>query len=424
MPPDDIALYDEMTAPKSPVERSHVIRWIHKDGRVIWTESRNSVIRDEAGRAVAVMGIARDITERKMAEKALQASEEKFRNLVENFPVGIGITALDGRPILRNIAQARILGYDSAEELFSFPVITRYYNPEDRKRFIEQAGKGMVKDFEVQMKRKDGSPVWCSLTAIPQTNEEGEQQFITVTQDISERKQAEDILRSSREEMRNLAMHIESVREEERTLIAREIHDEFGQTLTALQMDMFWLKGQIPGNRRQVIAKIDEMLGLVDATADRVREISYELRPGILDDFGLEAALEWAVNNFAERTKIKCDVTVEPENVTLDKDLTTVIYRILVESLNNIARHAGATGVKVSLRVNSEQAAFHIEDNGRGITPDEVRDHRSFGLLGMKERVTYRGGKIDIRGVPGEGTFIDITLPLRKGESNAADSNR
>ncbi|MGE5311441.1 MAG: ATP-binding protein [Nitrospirota bacterium] len=218
------------------------------------------------------------------------------------------------------------------------------------------------------------------------------------------------------EELRNLSLYLQTAREEERTRIAREIHDELGQALTALKMDLFWLRKRLGPEAGAFEAKTDSMEKVIDDTIATVQRLSGELRPGILDDLGLAAAIEWQAGEFEKRTGIPCRVQVSPEDITLDRDRSTTVFRIFQEALTNVARHAHATEVAVSLEQGEARVNLTVVDNGRGITEKELSSSKSFGLLGIRERVRFLGGDIVIEGRPKKGTTVRVAIPLDRTE--------
>jgi signal transduction histidine kinase/tetratricopeptide (TPR) repeat protein len=230
----------------------------------------------------------------------------------------------------------------------------------------------------------------------------------------ADRKRVEDELRSSREQLRNLSRYLQSVREEERSQIAREIHDELGQTITALKLDLLGLKDELTKKGRTLAKKADSMVSLTDRSLQAVHKICGELRPKLLDDLGLAAALEWQVEEFAKRTGIKCTVRFEPQEITVDPDLSITLFRIFQEALTNIARHAGATRVEASLRRVGSKLLLEVGDDGKGITEGQVSHPKSFGLVGMRERIRPHGGELKIRGRRGKGTRVTVTVPLEE----------
>ncbi len=218
-------------------------------------------------------------------------------------------------------------------------------------------------------------------------------------------------LRESEEKYRDLAYHLQTLREEERTQISREIHDELGQTLTALRMDLFWLQENIAGHDGRLLNKVGSMMGLVDDTIEKVRKISSYLRPGILDDLGLSAALEWLADDTSGRCPIKCTVNITPPHLEVDAGISTDIFRIVQESLTNITRHAKATRAEISLSERDDHIFLDISDNGIGISAEHVNDTRSFGLIGIRERAAFHSGEALIGGIAGSGTTISVKIP-------------
>jgi tetratricopeptide (TPR) repeat protein/two-component sensor histidine kinase len=229
-----------------------------------------------------------------------------------------------------------------------------------------------------------------------------------------DRKVVEDELERSREELRNLTRHLQSVREEERTHIAREMHDELGQTLTVLKLDLLGLKDSLPKGKKSLLNKTESMLTLAESSLQTVRRISSELRPKILDDLGLPEAMKWQGEEFQNRTGIKCSVSIDPENMELDKEVSTALFRIFQESLTNVARYAKASKVDVKLVQMGGVLELNIQDNGKGIVDEDGSKEKSFGLIGMRERVRYLGGEFKIDGKKKKGTIITVKIPMQE----------
>lgn len=227
-----------------------------------------------------------------------------------------------------------------------------------------------------------------------------------------ERRLAEDKLRRSLDQLRALTSYLQYVREEERTRIAREVHDELGQALTGLKLDLSWLASRLPKVAPPLADKARTMIGHVDATIHTVRRIATDLRPGILDSLGLVAAIEWQANEFQNRTRIPCVVQTNVADPPWDPNVSTVFFRIFQETLTNIIRHAKATRVEVRLIEEAGRLVLVVQDNGRGISDEEIAGSRSLGLLGMRERATLISGEITLRGKPGAGTTMTLRVPL------------
>lgn len=238
----------------------------------------------------------------------------------------------------------------------------------------------------------------------------------------TERRRAEERLRESHEQLRALSVYLQHVREEERTRIAREVHDELGQALTSCKLDLAWLTNRLPKNLKPLIERTRALTAHIDSTIQTVRRIATELRPGILDHLGLVAALEWQANEFQTRTGIKCDVHADFQEPLLDTELSTTFFRIFQETLTNIIRHAGATHVSVHLNQEEDRLILTVTDNGRGISQADISNPRSMGLLGMKERAALLGGEFSIGpGRGGKGTRATVSIPFHPSGPNDDD---
>ncbi|HLJ39766.1 MAG TPA: response regulator [Steroidobacteraceae bacterium] len=231
-------------------------------------------------------------------------------------------------------------------------------------------------------------------------------------QEIGERAAAEKDLKASQESLRALAAHLQSVREEEWTRIAREFHDQLGQALTGLKMDLTWITGRLPAGARVLRERAQSMSELIDATMESVRQIVSRLRSDVLDQLGLPAAIVWQAEEFQRRSGLRCVVSLPAAPLALDSSRATAVFRIFQELLTNVARHANATRVEVNLRCNGGQLLLSVEDNGRGIDSEAAQSPKSLGLMGVRERVLPFGGRIYVRGVHGKGTVVKVTVPI------------
>jgi signal transduction histidine kinase len=229
---------------------------------------------------------------------------------------------------------------------------------------------------------------------------------------MTERKRAEEELRTSREQLRALSVYTQSAIEEERKRIAREIHDELGQELSLLQLELGLLSDQLPKSPKSLLSKAKAMTDLIDSSIRSVQRISTDLRPTLLDNLGLGAAVEWAVKEFQKKTKIRCQVSVVPPELKLDQERSTVVFRIVQEALTNVLRHAKASHVMVRLEKHQESVVLTVRDDGSGIAADKIKDPHSVGLAGMRERLRPWNGTLAISGKPAQGTEVIVTLPL------------
>ena len=230
----------------------------------------------------------------------------------------------------------------------------------------------------------------------------------SINKEIADRRLVEESLDRSRKQFRDLSAHLQTVREDERGRIARDIHDDLGQCLTTLKLNLALLVEDIPEDALMLRPKISEMSELVDGTIRSVRRIISELRPHLLDDLGLTAAIEWQSADFQKRTGMPVSLSIYPREILLDQERSTVVFRILQEALLNVARHAGATAVTVGLTEIDGEVELTIEDNGRGITREELENPKSFGLMGIRERAESQGGHVTITGKPKEGTSVAV----------------
>lgn len=222
---------------------------------------------------------------------------------------------------------------------------------------------------------------------------------------------AQEQLRESHERLRALSVYLQTIREEERTRIAREVHDELGQALTSCKLDVSWIAGRLPKDAKNLLEKARSLSTHIDATIQMVRRIATELRPGVLDHLGLAAALEWQANEFQTRTGIRCDVKSRGPTRQLDQNVNTALFRIFQETLTNVIRHAGATHVLVNLKEADGRIILEVRDNGRGIAEDKMANPKSMGLLGMRERAALLGGTFRIGPGAGGGTLVAVSIP-------------
>ena len=250
--------------------------------------------------------------------------------------------------------------------------------------------------------------------SISQVREGGSHYFTVILRDVTERVRAEADLRASREEIKRMALTANRVREQEKGRVARELHDELGQALTALKMDAAWLRENLAAPRDELGAKLAEMQLLLDGTVAATRRISADLRPLVLDDLGLVAAAEWLVQNFTVRTGVPCELAIAP-GLDLGEPHATTVFRALQESLTNIAKHARASQVEVNLEREGAELVLEIRDDGSGFDSRMPRREDAFGLSGMADRAALLGGSVAVQSAPGEGTAVVLRLPLPEG---------
>jgi PAS domain S-box-containing protein len=405
-------------------------RYICKDGMHRWLLWNAAPFPKQQ----LIYAIVRDVTEHEYATDELSKSEGKLYDIIQRSPIPAFMIGRDHRVMywnraleaLSSIKAEEVIGTREQWRAFypserptmadlladeSLESIPRWYSEKWRKSdLLEEAYDGT--DFFPTL--GDGGK-WLHSTAAVIRNSLGKLIGAMETlEDVTQRKKAEEELRSSREELRNLYSRVQSSREEERTQVAREVHDELGQQLSMLHIDLTWLEDQLPKNKKAMLERVRSMQELVDQTVESVRRIATKLRPALLDDFGLSAAVEWQAGEFQTRTGIECRVTSNKDAIVIDRERSTIIFRIFQEALTNVSRHAHATKVDVRLLEHDRGLILWVRDNGRGIAEPEVLSSKSLGLIGMRERVHPWGGKVEISGIPGQGTTIIVTLPCKE----------
>jgi PAS domain S-box-containing protein len=264
--------------------------------------------------------------------------------------------------------------------------------------------------------RADGKefPIEASIS---QAGEPGRRYFTVILRDITLRRQGDELVLRQQQELRDLSARVLEAREEEKTRIARELHDELGQLLTALKMDLAWLRERLPAQARELAARAEGMSALLDRTVASSRRIASDLRPLMLDDLGLADAAQWLVQDFGQRSGIRLEMRA-PEGAAFDalaKGAANAVYRAIQESLTNIARHSGAKNAWVLLAREDGGVLVEIEDDGRGIGPGDLEKASSLGLKGMRERVAYYGGSFEVGRAPRGGTRLRLRVPLQPG---------
>jgi signal transduction histidine kinase len=313
-------------------------------------------------------------------------------------------------------------GFASPDELIqSRQDISRqvYVDPNRREEFkLQIEEQGAVRGFEHEVFRKDGSRLWISVNARAVRDEKGAIQYYEGTvQDIAERKAAEENLKATSKQLRALSARLQSAREEEGTRIAREIHDELGSALTSLKWDLEemdkMLSTSIDQSEHAALRnKLQAPMKLADTAISAIRRIASELRPSILDDLGLVAAIEWQAEQFQSRTGIVCQCDCSLEKVELTEQQSTAFFRILQEALTNVLRHAQATKVNIKIKKEKGYFTLSVSDNGKGISESEKSEQQSLGILGMRERAYLIGGEVSITSAEGQGTVVTLRVPI------------
>ena len=398
--------------------------WVHRklNGEDFWIDA-SLVVIPLGGRNI-IYSVWRDITKQKRMEDALKRSERRYRKMFDNSPLpGLVFDRDTLATVAVNKAATEHYGYTGRE--FLRMNVTELHPPDEVPELLAHlSGSGVViRKTPWKHIKKDKTVIDVEMSAHTLEFSKTDRRIMVQINDITERKQAEEKLRKSYEHLRILSAHIEKVREEERVNIARELHDVLGQLLTTLNMDVSWLKKRVPGAQKPIVEKVDSMSALVKQAVTTVQKVSSELRPAILADFGIGPAIECGAQAFERQSGIAVLLNIDPD-IELDDERSLAIFRVFNEALTNIARHASATRLEVNLSKQENNVVLVVKDNGKGITEEEIGNPRSFGILGMKERVHSLEGELMITGMKGRGTVVKATIPLgEEGKIYDQDTN-
>jgi PAS domain S-box-containing protein len=388
--------------------------FVRKDGVRVPVLIGGAILEDSRDEGVSFVI---DLTTRKRAEGSLKL----FRALIDQSNDGFEVVDPDtGRFLDVNETSCRQSGY-TREELLSMRVPDIEAVAVDFSswpKLVKEIRRAGFKIHEGRHRRKDGStfPIEISVRYVKLDRD----YLIAVVRDITERKQAEEAFKNSQSQMRALSVRLQSVREEESERIAREIHDELGQALTTLDMDLIWLQQKLETEKSPLLhsqfkRRTRTTRSLLEATVRSVQRISAELRPAMLDDLGLSATLEWQADEFGNRTGIRCRWRSKPVTARLNRDQATALFRIFQEILTNVARHARARSVSLKLVQSHCELILEVVDDGKGFNEGKLLAHKSLGLLGMRERAAFIGGRFEVCSALGKGTKITVTVPAGSG---------
>ncbi len=379
-------------------------RWVHGLGTLKF---------NEAGVPVTMVGTIRDITTGKQAAEELLHSEQKYRLLFYDNPLPMWMTTIPELDFI-DVNESAIKQYGYSREEFLKMNIRDLRLAEDLPDFmkeLENMKPGEINAKACRHKKKNGTIIHAE-TYSHQIIYEGKPVWLSLANDVTDKNKAEEKLQKSYQDIRQLAFNLQNIREQERTNIAREIHDELGQQLTGLKMDIYWLSRKIDTADTEITNKLRESLELINATVASVRKIATDLRPSILDDLGLIAALEWQGEEFEKRSGTQVEFINEAGDFELKPESVTAVFRIFQELLTNVARHANATLVKVLLKKTNDSLFFSLTDNGVGFDPESISKKKTLGLLGIKERTLLLGGTYEFKSKAGEGSETIISIPL------------
>jgi hypothetical protein len=394
----------------------NVLMALRADGEEFPIEASISQHSDGERRLFTV--ILRDITERVRSESLLERSESRLRGILDS--AMDAIITVDGNQhvVMFNAAAEAMFGCPQAEAIgapLSWFIPERFRGA--HAGHVRGFGEGTIVSRRmgalrlVTGLRRNGIefPIDASISQV--SGRDGK--FYTVIlRDVSARVLAEEALRRSKEELHELASAAHRAREQEKSRIARELHDELGQALTALQMDVAWCRAKIPPDKDGMAMRLSRMETLLETTVAATRRISADLRPLMLDDLGLLPALEWLVESFTEHTSIRCELAVGNADLELPDLQATAVFRTVQESLTNIAKHAGASRVDVAIEHRDSELTVSVRDDGVGFSPEASRKPNSYGLLGLRERAALLGGEARVTSAPGRGTHVEVRFPV------------
>ena len=390
------------------------------DGRKAWLEFSNSFLTITDEKKIT-LSVVKEISKRKKSEIELRESEYKFKMLFNNANDAVFVTQLSpeksyGDFIEVNDLACKKLGYTKDEFLLLSPsgIISQKCIDDFNIYMRNLLEEGHVLyDTVYRAKDKKLFPVEVNSHLFLFNDKST---VLSIARDITDRKQAEEKLKRSSKLLRDLATHLQTVREEERTMIAREIHDELGQVLTALKIQISLLSNKLNPDQISLKEKINSLTDLIDQSVESVQKISAKLRPTILDELGLNAAIEWQSEEFEKLTNIKCALVLPKDDLKLEPDKSTAIFRIFQEALTNVARHSGADKVSISLLTDQSNLNLEVSDNGKGISTEQIKDFKSLGIHGMEERAIIFGGQVTFDSFSGKGTKVKVEIPIDQGK--------
>lgn len=393
-----------------------VLMALRADGEEFPIEASISQHAEDGNKVFTV--ILRDITERVRAESLLARSEARLRGILDSAMDAI-ITVDDRQHIVLFNSAAEAMFGCSREEAVGAPLA--WFIP-DRFRAAHASHVRSFGETGTVSRRMGALRIVTGMrhngeefpidASISQITERGSKFYTVILRDVTARVRAEEALRRSKHELQGLGVIAHQAREQEKSRIARELHDELAQSLTALQMDVAWCKEKLPAGQDGLAKKLQRMETLLDTTVAATRRIAADLRPLMLDDLGLLPAVEWLVENFTQRTGIPCELAVSTSNLDLHKMHSVAVFRIIQESLINIAKHAKASRAEVAIEQSDGEITINVQDDGLGFSPENARKPNSFGLVGLREQAYLLGGNAVIHSAPGKGTNVEVRLPL------------
>jgi PAS domain S-box-containing protein len=390
----------------------------------VYFENHIGPVIDSKGEITGVVGVAIDITERKQIEDTLRLNQENLDLALKSVEMGVWHYDISRNKRIFDENTCRLLDIEPTTFKGTPNEFYEVVHPKDRAKLRKELkisiSTNVPYSVDYRVMRKDGTVRYISARGKRISWPDGKaKEMLGILWDSTDGKLIEEKLKKSEaglkhysEELRALYKHLDTVIEKERNQIARDLHDDLGQKLAALNLNISWIRSRMGVQSRRVNDKLAEMEGLLSEAVESINKTSYRLRPAILDKMGIKAALEWQLSDISKSTGISYNISFVPEEISIDRDMSLTIFRIVQEGLTNVVRHSKATHVSVSFSLDWNTLRLSVRDNGIGIAQDKVTDSKSFGLIGMRERVSYYGGVLEIIGRPGKGTIIRIKLPL------------
>ena len=384
-----------------------------RNGEKFWAIVSARRVLNDTGELMFLQAEHFDITARKKLEKEIYLASLYARNLLEASLDPLVTIDKDGKITDVNKATEEITGYQR-EKLIGSNFSDYFTNPGKAKKGYNLVFlQGVVKNFHLTILNTGGKKKDVLYNASLFRNEKGEVQGVfAAARDITGQKILEKDLRNSKDLLERLNQHLQEVRESERSQIALNLHDDFGQRLTALNLDLAWLKSRIGVQSMGVRNKFEEMSLMINESIDSIREISSFLRPSILYELGLIPAFEWQLKKFKEQSGINFTLTFREEKIKIDDQIALILFRVLQESLTNIVRHSEADFIEVDLRLRMKRIELKISDNGKGIEEEKINSPTSLGISGIIERIRSINGTISIKGIKDKGTILKISIPI------------
>ena len=384
---------------------------VTRDGREIPVEHSAAPILASGGKVIGVVLVFRDVAERRREQIATREQAA----LLELTQDSVFVIDMEGTILFWSRGAEVMFGYSktlAAGQIAHELLCTEFPKPLDEIR-AELLRAGHWEGDLIKTAQDGRRIVVAGRWALQWGKRDQAPRVLVISSDITERKRGEESLVLQREQLRALAERLQTVREEDRKRVARDLHDQIGQILTSIKMDLIWMTRHLPKSEDAMLARVKESVQSINDGVKSVRNICSGLRPGVLDDLGLAAAIEWQASEFTSRNGIRCEVTVPPVDLHLDGDRATAAFRIFQECMTNVIRHAHAKSVRVALCQEEENILLVVEDDGIGFCETDISNpHGSLGLLGMKERAQFCGGAMQISSSKGKGTTVTVRVPL------------